>query len=99
MKKSLLLLLCGAFALLHGAGVPDSELRPERYAKINAKKKITATAGNTQIVIAPKAPSTVRFAAQELQYFLSEIFGKKIPIVNKVTPGKVSSKWVMICSM
>ena len=90
MKKSLFFLICASFALLQGAGVPDSEIRPARYIRTDAKKSITATAANARIVIDAKASSTVKFAAKELQYFLSEIFGRKIAIVNTVTPGKVS---------
>ena len=90
MKKLFLSALLALGALLQAAEIPDSLVRPGRFARIGNKTVISATAENTQIVIAPKAPSTVRFAAQELQFFLSRILGKDIPVVRNVTPGKVS---------
>ena len=76
MKKLFLSALLALGALLQAAEIPDSQVRPGRCARIGSKTVISATAENTQIVIAPKAPSTVRFAAQELQFFLSRILGK-----------------------
>ncbi len=88
MKKIILLSLVFLGFALSAAAIPDYEVRPPRRLKVGSKTVLNITAENAQIVIAPKAPSTVRFAAQELQYFLSERFGKKIPVVNTLSPGK-----------
>ena len=90
MKKFVFLSLAFLGIALSAAAIPDHEVRPPRRLNVGSKALLTLTAENAQIVIAPQSPSTVRFAAQELQYFLSELFGKKIPVVNTVSPGKVS---------
>ena len=90
MKKLVLLALAVMGTALYSETIPDYEIRPPRRAVIGSKTLLTATAENAQIVVDAKAPRTVKFAAQELQYFLSEIFGKKIPMTDKVAEGKVS---------
>ena len=42
--------------------------------------KVTLTAGNAQVVIAPDAPKTVRFAAEEMTNFLSRVLGGAVPL-------------------
>ncbi|MBQ7696516.1 MAG: DUF4838 domain-containing protein [Lentisphaeria bacterium] len=89
MKKILLFLLCACtFALLQGEGVPEKVRRPARRIAVNAKSTLTVTPENTCVVIAKNAPSTVKFALKELNFFMEKIFGKPLPVANAPVPGK-----------
>ena len=46
--------------------------------------------GKTDIVVARSATDVVEFAAEELQTFLSEALGEKVPIVKKPTTGRTA---------
>ena len=43
---------------------------------------------DTEVVIAPRAPKSVAFAAEEATNFLSQAFGASVPLVNSPTDGK-----------
>ena len=43
--------------------------------------------GATEVVIAPDAPKTVRFAADEMTNFLAQAFGRAVPLVTAPTAG------------
>ena len=58
------------------------------FAAILAAATVTLTAQNAEIVVAPDAVPAVRFAASELQTFLSQVFGAEVPKVGAATPGK-----------
>lgn len=47
----------------------------------------TLRPGATEIVVAPDAAPTVRFAADELCGFLSKAFGRDVPISERPSPG------------
>ena len=64
--------ICGAFLLL--TSFATAGCSPD---------KVTLTAGNAQVVIAPDAPKTVRFAAEELTNFLAQVLGGEVPIVHE----------------
>ena len=44
--------------------------------------------GTTEVVVAPDAPTTVRFAADEMTNLLSKTFGKAVPLVTAPTAGR-----------
>ena len=89
MKKIFLFLLCVcALALLQGEGVPDKVRRPARRIAVDPKSTLTVTPENTCVVIAKNAPSTVKFALKELNFFMEKIFGKPLTVVNAPVPGK-----------
>ena len=89
MKKIFLFLLCVCgFALLQGEGVPDKVRRPARRIAVNPQSTLTVTPENTCVVIAKNAPSTVKFALKELNFFMEKIFGKPLSVVNAPVPGK-----------
>jgi hypothetical protein len=46
--------------------------------------------GATEIVVPPKAPDTVMFAAREATNFLSRVLGCKIPVVSKRIRGRTA---------
>lgn len=71
--------ICGVFLLL--TSFATAGCSPD---------KVTLTAGNAQVVIAPDAPKTVRFAAEEMTNFLAQALGGEISIVTKPKRGKVS---------
>ena len=78
--KWLFLFLLSAFSLmLHAGGLP-------RNIQTGQKTVLTLTGKNTSIVIPSDAGKTLRFAARELQEFLSQILKSKIPLIN--APGK-----------
>ena len=78
--KWLFLFLLSAFSLmLHAEGLP-------RNIQTGQKTVLTLTGKNTSIVIPSDAGKTLRFAARELQEFLSQILKSKIPLIN--APGK-----------
>ena len=46
--------------------------------------------GRTEVVIAPDAPRSVVFAAEEATNFLSRILAKPVPIASSPSPGATS---------
>ena len=90
MKRIVLLLVLSfcfaAFTLPAEAPLP-AEKRSARDIRIGRKPAFTLTAGNCTVVVAPNAPKTTRFAAAELQKFLSQILGGKIPVADKPGTG------------
>lgn len=48
------------------------------------------TPENTQVAIPAKAPGPVQLAAEEMTNFLSRVFGRRVPLVRKVNPGKAT---------
>ena len=50
--------------------------------------EVALIAARTEVAIAKNAPQTVVFAAGEMTNFLSRVFGVRIPLVRKPTPGK-----------
>ena len=105
MKRSLLLLLLGASALLPGA-VNDNvsharrvlaENPPPRKISVGTKKILPLSVKGkpcVEIILAANAPSVVRLAAQELQYFLSASLGGKVEI--RKAPGPAATKIIQI---
>jgi len=101
MRKTVLLLLLGTAALLSGA-VSDNvsharrvlaENPPPRKISVGAEKILPLSVKGkpcVEIVIAANAPSVVRLAAQELQYFLSASLGGKVEI--RKAPGPAPTK-------
>ena len=75
MKIFLSLFCACALALLQGEGVPDKVRRPARRIAVDPKSTLTVTPDNTCAVIAKNAPSTVKFALKELNFFMEKIFG------------------------
>lgn len=51
---------------------------------------LTLTPQTTEVVVAPDAPRTVRFAAQEATNFLSRVFGMFVPVVTAPTEDRAS---------
>ena len=89
--KKLLLFTLAAFSAALLAVPPTGPLptlkRPPRKVVIEAGKNAASlTADNTVIVLDPQATPTARFAAAQLQEFLSQILGKKLPVSTH--PGK-----------
>ena len=72
MKRMLLLTMTLPLVCLAGDGDAAVELAADR----------------TEVAIAANAPQTVVFAAGEMTNFLSRVFGVRIPLVRKPTPGK-----------
>ena len=72
MKRMLLLTMTLPLVCLAGVGDAAVELAADR----------------TEVAIAANAPQTVVFAAGEMTNFLSRVFGVRIPLVRKPTPGK-----------
>ena len=52
-----------------------------------ARADVEVAAGRVSVVIAPSAPSTVRFAAGELTGLLAQVLGADVPL--KTTPDRV----------
>ena len=46
------------------------------------------TGANAEVVVAPDAPPTVRFAAAEMTNYLSRVLGHAIPIIPAPTEGR-----------
>ena len=101
MKKITAFLLLGAVALLSGAEPGNfehairvlAENPPARKCVLDAKKSIPLSIKGkpcVEIIVPPGAPSVVRVAAEELQYFLSASLGGKVPVLRK--PGKALTK-------
>ena len=62
------------------------------------KGEVSLKAANARIVIAPNAPKTVVFAADEMTNFLSRVFGSPVSVVTKPEEGMVNivlgtNKW------
>ena len=55
-----------------------------------APDQVALQRGRTEVLVAPDAPKTVLFAADEMTNFLSRVFGADVPIVTSPTPGRVS---------
>jgi hypothetical protein len=93
MKKSLLIsavLLAVSFSAAANQEPPTLK-RPPRKAVISANKQSALlSAENTGIVIDAKASPAVRFAAAQLQEFLSQILGKKIAISAQAGKSTIS---------
>ena len=53
-----------------------------------AAESFSMTGTNTEVVIAPRAPAAVRFAACEATNFLSRVLGRAVPVVTAPTVGK-----------
>ena len=51
---------------------------------------MTLSAGNIEVLVAPKAPDVTMFAAEEMTNFLSQVLGAAVPIVKSPTEGKAS---------
>ncbi len=58
-----------------------------REIKVGTKTAVELTADNSRIVVSPKTGPTTRYAATELQAFLSQILGKKIEIAETAGSG------------
>lgn len=52
--------------------------------------RVEFNAKSTEVVIAPDAPATVRFAASEMTNFLSRAFGASVPVVQGFTNGRTA---------
>ena len=59
-------------------------------SSILAAPSVRLTGDNVEVVIAKNAPKTVRFAAEEMTNFLSQAFGKAVPLATEPTAGRVS---------
>ena len=51
---------------------------------------VVFTPENSEVVIAPDAPKTVLFAADEATNFLSRVLGAPVPIVTTPSAGRAS---------
>ena len=54
-----------------------------------ASDAISIEPGNVEIILAPGATPTTRFAATEMQLLLGEVLGANVPIAEKADAGKV----------
>ena len=54
------------------------------------EKQLTLTADNAEVVVAADATPVAKFAAAEMTNFLSQAFGRAVPLVAKPSPGKVA---------
>ena len=59
-------------------------------ASLFAAASIALTPSNAEIVVAPDAPPSVKFAARELRTFLSRVFAADVQEVKSATPGRCS---------
>ena len=55
-----------------------------------AAGNVTIEPGCVEVILAPGATPTTRFAAEELRSLLGEVLGEDIPLVEKSSGGKVS---------
>ena len=94
MKKIYcLLVLLLAVSPCFGEFYPD-KLPPRKIVLDSADKLVIAEkAKGLEIVVAADALPITVFAAQELQQFMQKVLSTEIPIVNKVTPEKIS--WII----
>jgi len=51
---------------------------------------VEISARNAEVVVAQTAPKVVAFAAEEMTNFLSRVFSRAVPIVDRPTPGRSS---------
>jgi len=49
---------------------------------------VSLSSADTEIVVAPGAPKTVTFAADEMTNVLAQVFGRDVPVVTRPTVGK-----------
>jgi len=92
MLKKILLPVLALLCMAH-AGCQYSSLLPGHKITLNQARKLNLiTKGNLNTVIVAPSNSTkiVQFGAEELQIFLQESFGVKVPVVETVQTGKVS---------
>lgn len=54
------------------------------------EQTVELTAGNAEVVVAADAAPVAKFAAAEMTNFLSQAFGRAVPLVAKPSPGKVA---------
>lgn len=80
--KKLLLLLPLVMALLGCSTASTKQI------VIGKKNAAVLTAGNCAIVLAPEASPTAKFAAGELQSFLSQVLGGEISVVAAPSQSK-----------
>ena len=94
MKK--IFFICTVFLLAAGAFAANGPLptlkRPPRQVTVSATQAALLTADNTGIVLDASSSKVTRFAAAQLQEFLSQILGKQIPITER--PGKKHNIYV-----
>ena len=81
MKTRCLLLL-----VLLGC-LPAFSAELPKKIEIGKKADLTMTGDNTVIVVEPSASKVTNFAAKELQEFLSQVLGKKIPVSAQPDKG------------
>lgn len=74
-------MLAGALALPLAASVTVSHGRGGA---------MSVTAQDTEVLVAPNAPSATRFAAQELTNFLSQVFGAAVPLATAPSSSKTA---------
>ena len=55
---------------------------------VRADGDVRIAAAQAEVVVAPDAPKTVLFAADEMTNVLSQAFGRVVPLVSSPTPGK-----------
>ena len=79
--KMLSCLLAGALALPLAASVSVSHGR---------NGAMSVTARDTEVLVAPDAPSATRFAAQELVKFLSQVLGASVPLTTSPSRSKIA---------
>ena len=96
MRKLFASLLLGAASLLWSAQGMEKpfyeKARPERRIQIGTQKHLQLAKGknNLEIVVDAGAYQSTRFAAEELQHFLSRLLAVPVPIVAQPTEGKIS---------
>lgn len=89
MKNHVLFLSAFLIGSAVGFEVPLlKEQRPPRMVKFSNPERITAE--KIEIVVVKNASGVVRFAAKELQTFLTRRLGGKIAVTENPTPGKRS---------
>ncbi|MFA7232145.1 MAG: DUF4838 domain-containing protein, partial [Victivallaceae bacterium] len=83
------LIVAVSFAVIVTAGA--NELNASRFVKLDETKKLTLTANGQaqcEIIVPDDACAVARFAAKELQSFLEQSSGTKIPLVSKAAENK-----------
>ena len=96
MRKLFVSLLLGAASLLWSAQGMEKpfyeKARPERRIQIGTQEYLQLSRGknNLEIVVDAGAYQSTRFAAEELQHFLSRLLAVPVPIVAQPTEGKIS---------
>ncbi len=77
---------CFLLAAMLGCVLPASGAELPKKIEIGKNADLTLTGENTTIVAESSASKVTQFAAKELQEFLSQVLGKKIPVSTQ--PGK-----------